>query len=307
MDVVRGVARGAKEDRLGGLAAEVAFFALLSIFPAFLAIAAALGSLQSLIGGDLAREAQQRVEEFLRTFLTSRAAGTVDAVRDLFRHQSGGVFTFGAGVALWSASRGMRAVLRAIGQIHDLEETRPRLRRAVVALALVLCTLVATAVMLAMVVLGPLLGQGRALARSWGVDELYVTLWEWLRLPVAFLVLLGWATLVLHAAPHVHRGWRHDAAGALLTGVLSLAVSLAFRLYLALFGGNPVFGVLGGALVVLAWLYLLSATLLFGAELNAVLAERASGAAGSGHHTSVAGVPAIPGTEREAVRDPAGG
>lgn len=274
------MARGAKEDRLGGLAAEVAFFALLSVFPAFLAIAAALGSLQSIIGGEVAREAQQRVEEFLQTFLTSRAHGTVEAVRDLFRHQSGGVFTFGVAVALWSASRGMRAVLRAVGEIYDLEESRSRLRRAVVALALVLCTLVATAAMLAMVVLGPLLGHGRALARSWDIDELYVTLWEWLRLPVAFLVLVGWATLVLHAAPHVHRGWRQDAAGALVTSILSLLVSLGFRVYLDLFGGNPVFGVLGGALVVLLWLYLLSAALLLGAELNAVLSARAGGASG---------------------------
>ncbi|MDQ4130791.1 MAG: YihY/virulence factor BrkB family protein [Actinomycetota bacterium] len=280
VEVVRGVAREAKDDRLGGLAAEVAFFALLSIFPAFLAVAAALGSLQSVVGGDLAMKAQQRVEEFLQTFLTSRAQGTVDAVRDLFRKQSGEVFTFGVGVALWSATRGMRAVLRAVAEIHDLHEERSRLRRSVVALALVLCTLVVTAVMLAMVVLGPLLGKGRGLARSWGVDDLYVTLWEWLRLPVAFLVLVGWATLVLHAAPHVHRGWRHDAAGALVTGVLSLLVSLAFRLYLAVFGGNPVFGVLGGALIVLMWLYLLSAALLCGAELNAVLAQRAQ--AGSG-------------------------
>jgi uncharacterized BrkB/YihY/UPF0761 family membrane protein len=59
-----------------------------------------------------------------------------------------------------------------------------------------------------------------------------------------------------------------------LTGALWLIVSGAFRLYLHLFGGNPVFGVLGGARVVLLWLYLLSLGLLIGAELNAVLAER---------------------------------
>ncbi len=92
-------------------------------------------------------------------------------VAPAWRRQCGGVFTFGVAVALWSPSRGMRAVLRAVGEIHDVDESRSRLRRALVALALVLCTLMATVVMLAMVVLGPLLGHGRALAGTWGVDD----------------------------------------------------------------------------------------------------------------------------------------
>lgn len=274
LDVVRRLARAWKDDRLGGLAAEVAFFAVLSIFPAFLAMAAALGSLESVVGGDVAREAQDRVVEFLQTFLTARAQGTVNAVRELFREQSGGVFTLGVVVALWSASRGMRALLRTIGEINDLQESRGRLHNGLLALGLSVGTLVVTAVMLAMIVLGPLLGRGQSLAGSWGVGEVYLTLWTWLRMPVAFVVLLGWATLVLHAAPHVHRGWRHDAVGAVLTGTLWLIVSAAFRLYIDVFGGNPVFGVLGGALVVLLWLYVLSLALLVGAELNAVMAER---------------------------------
>lgn len=308
VDVACRMGSAAKADRLGGLAAEVAFFAVLSIFPAFLAMAAALGSLQSLIGGDFAREAEQRVVDFVQTFLTNRAEGTVEAVRDLFRKQSGGVFTFGVAVALWSASRGMRVVLRTIGEINDVEETRSGARRALVAVGLVLCSLVATAVMLAMIVLGPLLGRGQALARAWGVGELYLTLWQWLRLPVAFLVLLAWATLILHSAPHRCRGWRLDAAGALVTGVLSLVASLAFRLYLDLFGGNPVFGVLGSALVVLVWFYLLSAALLIGAELNAVLAEPPdSSTGGTDRLRPVTDHPAVPGTRAERVRDAAAG
>ncbi len=57
------------------------------------------------------------------------------------------------------------------------------------------------------------------------------------------------------------------------TPVLWLAVSVAFRLYLHFVGGNEVFRVLGGALVVVLWLYMLSLALLVGAELNAVLAR----------------------------------
>ncbi len=92
---------------------------------------------------------------------------------------------------------------------------------------------------------------------------------------MAFLVLVGWAAVVFHSVPHAHAGWRAHFGGAALTGALWLMASGGLRLYLQLFGGNPVFGVLGGALVVLLWMYLLSLALLLGAELNAVLAERA--------------------------------
>lgn len=275
-DVAVRLVRGWRDDRIGALGAEVAFFSLLSIFPGLLALAAALGSIERWLGGDVARQAQERVVGFLEMFLTERAAGTVDAVRELFGEASGGVLTLGAALALWATSRGMAAVLRALAQISDVEERRSWLRTRALALGLAAGGVLVITLMLAMLVLGPFLGIGHRLSRTVGLDELYATLWRWLGLPAVFVVLVGWAAVVLHAAPHRHLGWRHDLVGAGATGLLWLAVSLAFRLYLELFGGNQVFGVLGGALVVLLWLYVLSLALLVGGQLNAVLAERRS-------------------------------
>ncbi len=296
---VRQLALAGREDRLTGLAAEVAFFAVLGIFPGLLAVAAALGSLDAMVGDDLALRAEQRVVDFLKTFLTNRAEGAVEAVRALFKHRSGGVLTFGVAASLWAASRGMAGVLRAVAEIYDAEEHRSSVRRRLVALALALGSLVVMALVLTMLVLGPLLGRGRDLAGSLGAGELYVTLWEWLRIPVAFLVLVGWAGVVLHAAPHQHTGWRREAVGPVVTGVLWLVVSLAFRLYLALFGGNEVFGVLGGALVILLWLYLLSLALLIGGEVNAVLARPSSARLRSCRSPSRAGPAAATGRRAE--------
>ncbi len=270
---VRQLAVAARDDRIGGLAAEVAFFAVLGIFPGLLAVAAALGSLDAVLGDDLAGRAEQRVVDVLNTFLTDRAKGAVEAVRSLFRHRSGGVLSFGMAAAMWAASRGMAGVLRALTEIYDVEERRSVARTRLVALVLAIGSLVAMALILSMLVLGPLLGGGRDLARSLGIGELYVALWEWLSIPVAFLVLAAWAGVVLHSAPHRHTTWRREAAGAIVTAALWLVVSIAFRLYLALFGGNEVFGVLGGALVILLWVYLLSFALLVGGEVNATLAR----------------------------------
>ena len=274
VDVGRQMARDGGDDRVLGLAAEVAFFALLSVFPGLLGVAAGLGALDSLFGSEVAGQAQREVTALLRAFLTDRARGTVEAIEALFDRGSAGVFTFGVVAALWAASRGMATVLRTLSQIYDVEETRSRLRRRIVALGLAGASVMLVVLTLAALVLGPLFGAGRVVARWIGVDAVYGAVWQWLGIPLAFVALLAWAAVVFHSVPHRHVGWRQHIAGAALTGVLWLLVSFGFRLYLQLFGGNPVFGVLGGALAVLLWLYMLSLALLIGAELNAVLAER---------------------------------
>lgn len=276
VDVGRHMARDSKDDRVTGLAAEVAFFALLSVFPGLLTVAAGLGALDSLFGSELVARAQREVITVSATFLTDRAQGTAEAIEALFERGSGGVFTFGVVAALWAASRGMSTVLRTLAKIYDVEETRSRIRTRFVALGLAVGTMLLVVLTLTSLVVGPLFGAGATVARWVGLQVVYGAAWEWLGVPVAFLALLAWAAVVFHSAPHRRPCWRQHVGGAALTAVLWVVVSVGFRLYLQLFGGNPVFGVLGGALVVLLWMYVLSLALLVGAELNAVLTERSS-------------------------------
>lgn len=278
----RRLAAGWKDDRAGGLAAEVAFFAVLSVFPGLLAVAAAVGWLDGLFGADLLARTERRLLDVLQTFLTENAEGTIRAVETLFDKGSGGVFTVAMVTALWSASRGMAAALRAVGAIYDTVDQRSAIRRRLLALGLAVGSMVVVSLMLAMLVLGPLFGAGRAAAGALGIDELYGTVWEWLGIPVAFVVLVGWAVAILHAAPHAHRGWSSHLVGGGIAGTGWLLGSLALRSYLAVLGGNPVFGVLGGALVVLLWFYLLSLALMLGAEVDAVLDPPGDGRLGGG-------------------------
>ncbi|MFP5319452.1 MAG: YihY/virulence factor BrkB family protein [Acidimicrobiia bacterium] len=274
VEVVRKMVRDSKDDRITGLAAEVAFFSLLSVFPGLLTIAAGLGALDSLFGSAVLARAEQEVISVLETFLTDQAGGTTEAVEALFEGGSGGVFTFGVVAAVWSASRGMSTVLRTLDEIYDVGEGRSRLRTRLLALGLSLASVVLMVAMLTALVVGPVFGLGRAVAGWVGAGDVYAAVWQWAGIPVAFLILLAWAAVVFHSVPHHHVGWRQHVGGAALTGVLWVLVSWGFRMYLQLFGGNPVFGILGGALVVLLWLYFLSLALLLGAELNAVLALR---------------------------------
>lgn len=263
------------QDRISGLAAEVAFYGVLSLFPGLLMIAAALGSLDSLAGSDVAQRSEDLIVGFMERILTDQASGAIDAARALFEERNSGVLAFGALVALWSLSRGFAAAIRALNVAYDAEERRPWLELRATGLAMALGSVVLAVVMLAAVVLGPFLGFGRELAAAAGTEALYSSLWSWLRYPLILFVLIGWATTILHFAPSRRTAWRMDVPGAVLAAAVWILTSLGFSAYLKVASaGNEVFGLLGGGLILLVWLYLLSFGLLLGAELNQVLERR---------------------------------
>ncbi|MBW3611053.1 MAG: YihY/virulence factor BrkB family protein [Actinobacteria bacterium] len=266
----------------------MAFFAMLGLFPALVASAAVLGSLDGLVGRELAAEAELAVLGFLDRVFTDDANGVLEAVRSLFTERKTGLLTLGLLTAVLAATRSFFGALRALEVAYDLEPS-PIRQSALIAVLLAVGSVGILVVMLTLLILGPLLGSSQEVADALGQRGLFTFAWRVLRPPLAFAALVAWAVTVLHVASRGsranglpwwslrgwRRGWRSHIPGGLLTGVWWLAVSFAFRLYLDLASGtNPVFGVLGGAMILLLWLYLLSTGLLLGGELNAVLARR---------------------------------
>ena len=260
------------EDRVPDLAAQVAFYAILSLFPAFLALAALLGVLDSVVGDDVAGRVEAQVLEFLRTILTNEADNTIQAVDDLFAEARPGLLTFSLVAALWTLSRGFAALVRALDVVYDLDEHRPWVRIRGTALALTLGSIVSGAVLLALIVIGPLFGTGQDVAATIGLGDQFAFLWDVVRLPVAFALLVVWAATIFHIAPDHHTPWRADFPGALVTGVLWIVFSGALRIYVEVAqSGNAVFGALGGVLIVLLWFWLLALAVMIGGEVNQVL------------------------------------
>lgn len=275
-EVAREFRREWHDDRVTGLAAEVAFFGLFSLFPALVAMAAALGSLQALLGQRVAERAEQQVLGFVERVFTADAQATVESINRLFTDQNTGLVTFGMVAALWAASRGFAAVVNALDVAYDVTETRGYLRVRLRGLGLAVGSVGVGAVILAMLVLGPLLGGGRDVAEAVGLGQAFATAWDWVRLPVAAAIMVAWAGAVYHLAPNHHTPWRWDLPGALLASGLWALLSVGLRLYLAVAAGaNQVLGILGGALTVVLWLYLMALGLVLGGELNAILARRA--------------------------------
>jgi membrane protein len=264
-----------RKDRVSGLAAEIAFFGILSLFPTLLATTAALGSLERLVGEETATRAREAVVEALTQVLTAEADDTVAAVEELFLDQRPGLFTLGLVLTVYAMSRGFAGVIRALDVVYDLEEHRSWINIRLHAVALSVGTVVMAVFVLLVLILGPLLGGGREIADAVGLGGAFAAVWDFVRPPVAFAMLVVWAATVLHVAPDHTSPWHWEVPGGVLAAVAWILTSLGFRLYLDLAAeGNVVFGVLGGALSVLFWLYLLGIGLLVGGQLNAILYRR---------------------------------
>ena len=258
--------------RIAGLSAEIAFFALLGLFPAVIVFAALLGSLDVLIGQSAAADTEAWLLE--RISETFGDQNTLDAtIAELFDRSDARVVTVGVAVAAYAASRGFVAVVRALNVTRGHHGARNWLSTRLVGFALTFFTLTVAAGVAAMVVVGPLLGGGNELADRLGAGRLFSTAWDWLRWPVVVAAVIAWAATVYRIAPRHKLTWRREVPGALMATAWWLVVSGGFGAYLGLAssGMNAVFGLLGGVLSLLLWLYLLAMGLLAGAELNSLL------------------------------------
>lgn len=273
--IAREMRREWSEDRVGGLAAEIAFFAVLGLFPAVLVVAAGLGLVDSLVGAANAADAEAWIVASLKDVFGTD--NTIEAtIRDLFAGSNAGALSSGVVLTLYAASRGFVAVVSALEVAYDHENRRDWLSTRLVGLGLTALTALMVAVVVTMLVVGPLFGLGDHLAERLGVGGAFARTWTLLQLPVAFGAVVVWAATVYHVAPRHRSPWRAELPGAVLAAVWFVAVSSGFGIYLgfASQGANAVFGLLGGALTLLFWLYLMAMGLVVGAELNAIVARR---------------------------------
>ncbi len=146
-------------DRLLGLAAEIAFFAVLGLVPGLLIAVGLLGSLDVVIGGDVAAGVERQVLAALGGALTDRAAPLLDAVQALFGQAHDRLLTIAGLGALVTVSGAFAVVIEALNLVYDVEETRSWIRRRLLGLVFGLATLVVGVLAPAAIVVGPLLGR----------------------------------------------------------------------------------------------------------------------------------------------------
>ncbi|PZS38279.1 MAG: YihY/virulence factor BrkB family protein [Pseudonocardiales bacterium] len=251
-----------QEDNIPLLAAGVAFFGFLALFPALIALVTLVGLIAD------PGQITQQVQSF--------TAGLPPASRQLVSDQlqaitqsSGGALTIGLVVslltALWSASSGTSNLMTAVNIAYEEKETRGFLKLRGIALLLTLGTVVFLVLTLALIAVVPVVLQAVPLGP---VGNVLAQVVRWALLVA--LIIVGLAVLYRVAADRNPPKFRWVSVGSVVAALLWLLGSVGFSLYVDYFGNyNKTYGALAGVIVLLLWFFLTCYIVLLGAEINA--------------------------------------
>jgi membrane protein len=282
IDVVKRAVKSFIADDCMGLAAQVAFSSILAFFPALIFLIGLLG----LFGEDTYNE----LGDLIGRVAPSQVNDAINIAKESSAHNKGAsvlAFVIGGFAAIWAASGAMAAVIKAVNRAYERIETRPFWKVRLIAILLVIVSGLVLAGMFIFIVFGGPLGE--AIAEKAGLGGAFDLLWNLLRWPIAFAVLLFFFSLVYNAAPNVHhRSWKWTTPGSLVGSIAWLLLSGLFALYTSFAGAyDKTYGSLAGGIILLLWLYYSAFALLFGAELNSELDRQAAIHAAEGEKTGL--------------------
>ena len=252
------------DDNLSIVAAGVAFYLVLAVFPALAAAVSIYG---------LVYDPAQIDRQFasLAGILPEEARSVLVAELSRVASQPGGALSlgalFGLALAIWSARQGMEALIRSLNIIYESAAARNFIRRAVLSLSLTLLGVAAFLAALALAAVWPILVNALPLPALLH-DTVEAVRWPLL----AGIVVLVVAALYRFGPNREGPSWREVTWGALGATFLWIVGSMGLSFYVSHFGNyNKTYGSVGAMVVLLFWFYFSSFVILLGAELNAAM------------------------------------
>ncbi|WP_342535105.1 YihY/virulence factor BrkB family protein [Lysinibacillus sp. FSL K6-1151] len=256
-----------KRVEISALAAQLAYFFLLSFFPLLIFLVTLLPYLNlemtqvySFLVNILPDEVYKLIENTLNEILTNRNSS---------------LLSIGVLGTIWSASKGINALIRALNKAYDTEG-----RAGILDRGLSLVFTIALVIVMAVALLLPVFGQqiGHFLFSIVGIEEQFESIWHKLRWSIPplliFIVLMGIYWVVPNTSPRlkIMGVW----PGAMFATLAWLAVTYGFSFYINNFANySATYGSIGGVIILMLWLYFTGIIIIFGGVLNATMQKRA--------------------------------
>jgi membrane protein len=237
----------------------VAFYALLSLFPAIIAGV----SIYGLVADPATvRDQINRLTEMLSPETAAIIGTQLKQVTSGAGGALGVATVIGILTALWSASSGMKALITGVNLAYDETESRKFVKLRGLSIVLTLGAMVLMGVALALIVGFPALADSWPTALRWTVGGL-----RWVLL--AALLIGALAVLYRYAPDRDEARWTWVSWGSGIATLLWILASIGFSIYANSFGNyNKTYGALAGVIILMFWLYLTAVIVLVGAELN---------------------------------------
>lgn len=251
------IRRFVSEAEVGTYASGAAFFLFLSLIPMVM-IASSILPYDALKSGGGVKISQAVIPEKVYSFLL----GIVES----YHGNNMTLLSVSAMVAVWSASKGMLALIKGLNHIYEVEESRGylllRLKAAFYTLFILLAILLSAGILVF----------GNTLA-GWLIPDtgMAALLWRMFggirHLSVAALISVVFCTLYV-LLPNNQMSWKSHYPGAVFTSVFWTLYSFGFSIYIDYFGGFSMYGSLTTIVIVMIWLYFCMYIFFAGALVN---------------------------------------
>ncbi|HEY9293822.1 MAG TPA: YihY/virulence factor BrkB family protein [Microlunatus sp.] len=252
--------------RVTGLAAEAAFFAILSLPPLIFAAVGTLGFVASWISPEAIEQFRNELLEVVSRVLTPEAVDSIIAptINDVLGGGRADVISIGFLISLWSGSRALNVFIDAIGIMYGQRGHRHFVRARLLSFALYIVFLIAAMILIPLILAGPDL-----------VDRVLPDQLDWLGGLYWPIVLIGsgffLAALYYLSLPRRYR-WRSGLPGAAISLLIWVIGSYVLRFALSQTAATPsIYGPLAAPIAVLLWLYVIALAVLIGAALNSAI------------------------------------
>lgn len=258
--------RMSNEDGLM-VAGHIAFTGFLSLFPFLIFLAAAAGFLTS-------PDDAPKIIDIMFKFMPDEVAKAMSpAVTEIISAKPAGLLTFGFLGTLWASSTGLESLRIALNRAYHIKVRRPLWRRRLQSIFFIMVSALIIFFISLLLVLGPLVWEIIAPILHLGI--LQELIFDTARYSFSFIVLMG-ALVILHKYLPNREARKYNVyPGAALTTVIFLLGGMAFSTFITNFGNFSVtYGSLGSVMITLIFFYLSSILFIFGAYLNAQIAEK---------------------------------
>ncbi|MFE7126362.1 YihY/virulence factor BrkB family protein [Streptomyces sp. NPDC057617] len=255
------------EYRVLGLAAEAAFFTLLSLPPLLLGLIGLLGYVDDWTSTATVASIEKNILGAASTVLSDRGVNQIakPLLEDITHGGRPDVISLGFAIALWSGSRAVNVFVDTITVMYGLDGRRGIVATRLLAFLLFLVALLIGAVVLPLAVVGP----DRVVEIvPWGTEVVSVLYW-----PVVISLSVAFLTTLYHVSvPARSRRWIEDVPGALVALGMWVLGSFLLRIYLtSTVEGPTIYGSLAAPIAVLLWIGVSAFAVLVGAAVNAAI------------------------------------
>ena len=251
--------------RVTGLAAEAAFFAVLSVPPLIFAMAGAIGYVSDRFPPADVADVRAAVIDLSERALTESAVNSIikPTIDDVLEGGRFDVISLGFVLALWSGSRALNVFVDTITIMHGLGGQRGIIKTRALSFGLYILAMVTGVLTIPLVVAGP------GLVADWLPPRFdFVMNFYW---PIVVVVCVCFLATLYHVSVPVRTNWSFNLPGATFSLVAWVAGSYLLRWVLTVTAADSksIYGPLSAPIAVLIWLYLVAIAVLIGAAVNA--------------------------------------